>query len=102
MKTILSQRSKKYLLLYDFKIESNLDVLEKRRNLGKGELSSIVFAKKAGQPFLTDDKGARNLAESILNKDQVQTTPHLCGWLFYKNILTDSDKDSIINMIRYY
>lgn len=75
----------------------DVEVLENRKNLGKGELSSIVFAKKTNQPFLTDDQGARRLAESILQKDQVQTTPHLCGWLFYGDILTDSDKDKIIN-----
>lgn len=84
---------------YHLSIEDlqDLEVLEKRKNLGKGELSSIVFARKTGQPFLTDDKGARKLAESILNDNQVQTTPHLYGWLFYKNILMDSDKDLIIN-----
>jgi len=75
----------------------DVEVLENRKKLGKGELSSIVFAKKTNQPFLTDDKAARRLAESILQIDQIQTTPHLCGWLFYSDILTDSDKDKIIN-----
>ena len=96
---LINEKSKgKQFVDYHSSIEDlqDIEVLEKRQNLGKGELSSIVFSRKTGQPFLTDDKGARKLAESILN-NQVQTTPHLFGWLFYKNILADSDKDLIIN-----
>lgn len=73
-----------------------VEVLEKRKNLGKGELTSIIFAKKTRQAFLTDDKGARELAEQVITDGRVQTTPHLLGWLFYKNILADSDNASII------
>jgi predicted nucleic acid-binding protein len=71
-------------------------ILENRKNLGKGELSSIIFAKKTRQAFMTDDKGARNLAESVIDNSMIQTTPHLLGWLFYSNILADSDKKDII------
>ena len=38
-------------------------VLENRKRVSKGELSSIAFAKKTRQAFLTDDQGA----ESSLN-----------------------------------
>lgn len=74
-----------------------INILQKRKNLGKGEISSIVFAKKTRQAYLTDDMGARKLAESIMDKNAVQTTPHLFGWLFYENILTDADKKQIID-----
>ncbi len=59
-----------------------IEILENRKKLSKGELSSIVFAKKIRQAFLTDDQGARKLAETILDKKMVQTTPQLFGWLF--------------------
>jgi len=45
---------------------------------------------------MTDDKGARKLAESVMDKSMIQTTPHLFGWLFYSNVLIDSDKQDII------
>jgi len=73
-----------------------VEVLRKRKNLGKGELTSIIFAKKTRQAFMTDEKDARKLAEQIITDGKVQTTPHLLGWLFYKNILIDSDKEIII------
>lgn len=73
-----------------------IEVLENRKKLSKGELSSIVFARKIRQAFLTDDQGARKLAEKILEKRMVQTTPQLFGWLFYSGHLSDGDKDKII------
>jgi len=74
-----------------------VEVLKKRKNLGKGEFTSIIFAKKTRQAFMTDDnKGARKLAEKVITDGKVQTTPHLFGWLFYQNILIDSDKAAII------
>lgn len=74
----------------------NIEVLEKRMNLGKGELSSIAFAKQTRQAFLTDDQGARTLASTTLDEKNVQTTPHLFGWLIYEQFLTDLDKENII------
>ncbi|MBO9682803.1 MAG: hypothetical protein J7502_09095 [Flavisolibacter sp.] len=71
-------------------------ILENRKNLGKGELSSIVFAKKTGQAFLTDDKKARALAKEVLGSELVQTTPHLVGFCFYKRYLLDSDFNALI------
>jgi len=75
----------------------DIEALENRKRLSKGELSSIVFAKKIRQAFLTDDQGARKLAEMILKNNLVQTTPQLFGWLFFTGQLTDGDKDIIID-----
>ena len=73
------------------------NVFENRKNFGKGEISSIIFAKKTLLSFLTDDQKARNLANEILDKDKVQTTPHLLGWLFYNGLLLDSDFNEIVS-----
>lgn len=83
---------------YSLTIEDlqDVEVLENRKKLGKGELSSIVFAKKTQQAFMTDDKKARNLAETYLDSKMIQTTPHLFGWLMYSNVIVDSDKNRII------
>lgn len=96
----LVNERKKGVQFTDYYLEiedlQEIEILENRKNLGKGELSSIIFAKKTRQAFMTDDKGARNLAESVIDNNMIQTTPHLLGWLFYSNILTDSDKKSIV------
>lgn len=68
-----------------------IEILENRKRLAKGELSSIVFAKKTRQAFLTDDRKARNLGKEVLGNDYVQTTPHLVGHFFYKRLLLDAD-----------
>jgi hypothetical protein len=70
-------------------------LLEQRKRLSVGELASIAFAKKSNQAFLTDDQGARKLASSVMGRD-VQTTPHLFGWLFFTDRLCDGDKTTII------
>ncbi|UXD71080.1 hypothetical protein MUK51_07240 [Sphingobacterium faecium] len=74
-----------------------IEILENRKKLGKGELSSIVFAKKAKLAFMTDDKKARKLGIEILGKEFVQTTPHLVGFCFYKRYLLDGDFGHLIN-----
>jgi hypothetical protein len=74
----------------------DVKVLESRRCLSKGELSSIAFAKKTRQAFLTDDQKARKLAESVLSSQMTQTTPHLFGWLIFTCRLSDADKDDVI------
>ncbi len=71
--------------------------LEKIQRLGIGELSSIAFAKKINQAFMSDDQKARKLAEKILGTNKVQTTPHLLGWLVFTNELNDSDISIIKN-----
>lgn len=42
-----------------------VEILQNSKNLSKGELSSIAFAKRIGQGFLTDDQGARGLANKF-------------------------------------
>lgn len=92
------EQSKGNFSTYSLSIEDlqEVGILEKRRNLSKGELSSIVLAKKINQAFLTDDQKARKLAGEFLGK-LVQTTPHLLGWLFFIGRLTDGDKQIIID-----
>ena len=71
-------------------------ILESRKRLGKGELSSIAFAMKIRQAFITDDKKARKLAEDS-GHTLTQTTPHLFSWLIFKQYLCDSDKTTVTN-----
>lgn len=73
-----------------------IEVLENRKRLGKGELSSIVFAKKTRQAFLTDDRKARALGNDVLGSGYVQTTPHLVGYCFYRRHLLDSDFSTLV------
>lgn len=70
--------------------------LEQRKALSKGELSSIVFAQKTRQAFLTDDQKARKLSEFYIGAKNTQTIPHLFGWLSYTGKILDSDKIEII------
>lgn len=72
-----------------------IELLEKRRRLGKGELSSIAFAMKIRQAVITDDQKARKLA-SDAGHALVQTTPHLFSWLMFTGKLGDSDKALVI------
>lgn len=90
-----SQRIVAYSL--DIADLQDVAVLESRRRLSKGELSSIAFARKTRQAFLTDDQKARKLAETELASKMTQTTPHLFGWLFFTCRLSDTDKDHIID-----
>ncbi|MFZ4929152.1 hypothetical protein [Chryseobacterium sp. Mn2064] len=75
----------------------DIEILNNRKKLGKGELSAIVFAQKTRQAFLTDDKKARKLGIDVLGKENVQTTPHLVGYCFYKRYLLDTDYSTLIN-----
>lgn len=100
---ILQQRLQQEQLKGDFKTYTltvddlqEISILESRKKLSKGELSSIAFAKTIAQAFLTDDQKARKLAESLLDQS-VQTTPHLLGWLFFTRKLSDGDKKTIID-----
>lgn len=72
-----------------------IKILESRKRLGKGELSSIAFAMKIGQAVLTDDMKARKLAENS-GHALTQTTPHLFSWLIFTGRLGDSDKTNVI------
>lgn len=71
-------------------------ILESRKRLGKGELSSIAFAMKIGQAVITDDVKARKLAEDS-GHALAQTTPHLFSWLIFNGRLGDADKDTVID-----
>jgi len=74
----------------------DIEILNNRKKLGKGELSAIVFAQKTRQAFLTDDKKARKLGNDVLGSESVQTTPHLVGYCFYKRHLLDADFGTLI------
>lgn len=74
----------------------DVDVLNARMKLGKGELSSLVFAKKSGLAFMTDDQRARRVGEQILMPTRVQTTPHLFGWLFFTGALDPCEREDLI------
>jgi hypothetical protein len=80
----------------DIRDLQEVDIMERRMRVGKGELSSIAFAKKAGLAFMTDDQKARRLGSDVLGVTRVQTTPHLFGWLFFAGQLSDSDKNAVI------
>lgn len=79
-----------------------VELLKQRKRLGGGELSSIAFAKKINQSFMTDDVKARKLGNSVLGSKRVQTTPHLLGWLFYMRELIDGDFSKIISEHQEY
>jgi len=64
----------------------SVELLERRKRLGKGELSVIAFAMKIGQAVLTDDQEARRLAADV-GHTLVQTTPHLFAWLMFSGRL---------------
>lgn len=72
-----------------------IEILEKRKKLGKGELSSIAFAMKIRQGFITDDRKALKLAKDS-GHPYAQTTPHLFSWLIFTSKLGDSDKTIVI------
>jgi hypothetical protein len=82
---------------YSLEVEDlqELSVLESRRRLSKGELSSVVLAKKTRQAVMTDDRKARKLAISVLPSDRVQTTAHLFGWLYFCGRLLDGDRITV-------
>jgi len=85
--------------VYKLEVEDLLEVeiLRKRKNLGKGELSSIAFANRTNQAFLTDDRGALKLAQQVMANGLVQSIPHLFGWLYFTDGLADKDKEIIIS-----
>jgi hypothetical protein len=77
----------------------DLQILQERTRASKGELSSIVFAKKSRQAFMTDDTKAARLARSAISIEKVQSTPHLLGWLYFTGRLCDADKDAICSQL---
>jgi len=73
-----------------------IGVLEQRKRLGKGELSSIAFAVKINQGFLSDDKNAFSLAKER-GVVSTQTVPHLLSWLMFTGVLSDADARNVID-----
>ncbi len=73
-----------------------ISMLEGRKRLGKGELSSIAFAMGRGLAVLTDDQGARKLSSAAGNHP-TQTTPHLHSWLVFTRKLDDSDHSNVLS-----
>lgn len=71
-------------------------ILESRKRLGKGELSSIAFAMKIRRAVITDDQKARRLAESS-GHSLTQTTPHLHAWLIFTGRLSDADHRLVVS-----
>ncbi|MCC7697103.1 hypothetical protein [Janthinobacterium sp. EB271-G4-7A] len=67
-----------------------IGLLEDRRALGIGELSSIAFALKIRQGFLSDDKKAFNLAvdRGIVAS---HTVPDLLEWLVFTGGMSDAE-----------
>lgn len=76
-----------------------IKILESRKRLGKGELSTIAFAMKIGQAVITDDLKARKLAQDS-GHALAQTTAHLFSWLIFNGRLGDSDKGTVIEQHR--
>lgn len=83
---------------YSLSVEDLQDVaiLEQRKRVSKGELSSLAFAQKVRLSVQTDDQRARKLAALVLTEDRVQTTPHVLGWLFFEGRLADGDLACIV------
>ncbi|WP_045768002.1 hypothetical protein [Xanthomonas albilineans] len=73
-----------------------IKMLESRKRISKGELSSIAFAMKIGQAVITDDQEARKLSTNS-GHQLTQTTPHLFAWLHFSGHLGDSDKATVIS-----
>jgi hypothetical protein len=98
MNRLRKEQASGRLAVYHLDVDdlNDVEILQQRMRLGKGELASIAFAKRTQQAFLTDDQRARKLAASMLQPHEVQTTPHLFGWLMYEGFLGDADKDTVI------
>jgi len=80
----------------------SVEILANRKKIGKGELSSIVFAIQTRQAFLSDDKGAIRLALTELESSLVQSTSMLFGWLFFHHHLADHEKEQIISELEMH
>jgi hypothetical protein len=88
----------KRIVAYNITVEDlqQVEILRNRMNLSKGELTSIAFAMKTNQAFLTDDQNARKLADGVMAPTKAQTTPHMFAWLIFYRHLTDGDKATVI------
>lgn len=71
-------------------------IIRLRRRVGAGELSTIALAKRFGIGVQTDDDKAEKLAIEVLSLDQVQSTPHVLGWLYFHGHLLDHELSTIV------
>ncbi|MEO5336627.1 MAG: hypothetical protein H7841_07020 [Magnetospirillum sp. WYHS-4] len=66
------------------------------RRFDKGEFAALALARKLNNGFLTDDRAAKRVGESVVGTALVRTTPHLVGWLVFAGCLVDGDIPTII------
>lgn len=94
----LSALERSEIVAYELDIADlqEVAVLQNRKRLSMGELSSVAYALKTHQAFLTDDQKARKLGAIALAQDRVQTTPHLLGWLVYSRSLSDLEVETVL------
>ena len=99
IKRFHNERKNRNFMDYPISINDlqNNDILYSRKKRSKGEISSMIFAKITNQAFITDDKHARNLADSFLGIDRVQTIPQLFGFCVYSGLLLDSGIHAVIS-----
>lgn len=95
---LIDEQKKSKFSQYQISIEDlqSIEVIRNRKKLSMGELSSIVFAKKTRQSFITDDQGARRISEEYLGLKETQTIPQLLGWLTYCGDINDHELDVIV------
>lgn len=75
---------------------TDVEMTKKFESLGIGEVTTIILARKFRQAFLSDDKEAKSSATDYLTNENVQTSPQLCGHLFFITLLKNkSDMDII-------
>jgi hypothetical protein len=96
--SLIGERAAGRFTTYRLSVEDLQDLtrLQQIRRLGRGELTSIVLAEKFRIAFLTDDKAARKLGNTVLGSDRTQTVPHLVAWLTYEGEVLDGEKAAIV------
>lgn len=101
---LLKAQEQEKFITHELTIEDlqQIEILKRRKNLGRGELSSIAFAMRIRQAFLTDDQPARRQAKEMIPLHLVQTTPHLLGWLIFTQKIGDSEVAQIIDECKVY
>lgn len=89
--------SNNQIRVHSISLEDLLEVefLESRQRLGRGELTTIAFAKTTGQSAFSDDKKARSLAMAVLGPRGGQWTAQLLGWLCYTDYLVDHECQAV-------
>jgi hypothetical protein len=96
--------SNQQIRVHSISLEDLLEVelLENRRKLGRGELTTIAFAKTTRQSAFSDDKRARSLATAVLGPARAQWTAQLLGWLCYNGRLVDHECKAVEGELAAY